>query len=812
MKVYINFITIFLPILLLSQEITLSSRIHAEDKECKIDTGSKTFTIEKLAEGKVQAIKTVKLNECLNFVKLPKVPGKYTVYIASENYNDQSIDFEINKISKDTIDLGEIILYKSNTISLKGLAVTGIKKEFIKIEADKTTFTVADNDILSSGSIYESLTKIPGVLISPSGGINFNGKSISVYIDGVPSSLSGDDLLNFIQSLPADTVQKIELISNPGSSYDANKSGAIVNIITQGKGIKGFSGTVNYNQGINKYNKIRPSLVLNGRVAQNSIQLITGYSYWEKATNIITDRNFTYFNPVKTFSQDNLNETIGRYYYFRPNANIRLSDKFKLLLKYNYSTSNDDSRYNSSYFQNKSNLNLLLTNNADNEIKRSEHNIIANLSYDLDSLNRKMELTYYYSKYNREKSNQSIQNQINYNSFAQDLDLENAYIKYDFIYPFSKSFKFSTGTKLQQVKANSFGEYNFGKPTTSLDFDYTEKNLAVYAELNKSWEKLSLVAGLRFESNTQKSISKNKNLNIEKEYSGFYPNINLMYKITSNINFITSYSRKVSLPSYGSLDPNISSYHDKYNSSTGNPLLEAEFYNNYEAKITAFNYLHLSANYSQSPKINLLSYTVDKNSLVANETFETYKNATVLSLNMGFPVPFGIFSDGLDFFNRTMNTDKMSFAYLFAGYDNHNVKGFDYKTRKPIWYFGTQTQVVLPLDFKFSLYYFHYAPGTYQVYQVKKPIQKLDLSLSKKFFNESLKATVTMSDVFNTNKLNAHGDFSGFNLDFHQDRDTRILWFKLSYNFGKYKSLKRDNFNIETDDKKIEENRSLMPN
>ena len=79
--------------------------------------------------------------------------------------------------------------------------------------------------MLNSGSSLEAVKKLPGVITSPTGSITLNSKNVAIYIDGAPSSLSGTDLQNYLSTLPANAIEKVELIYNPGASFDANASG-----------------------------------------------------------------------------------------------------------------------------------------------------------------------------------------------------------------------------------------------------------------------------------------------------------------------------------------------------------------------------------------------------------------------------------------------------------------------------------------------------------------------------------------------------------------------------------------------------------
>ena len=153
----------------------------------------------------------------------------------------------------------------AKTSALKEVTVYGNRKQFLKVESDKTTVSVKDNPMLSTGTAFEAVKRLPGVITSPTGSLVLNGRSVMIYIDGAPSTLTGTDLQNYLSSLPANAIEKVELIYNPGAAFDANASGSIINIITSSKRLKGVNASFNINYNFNKYQKPSPQILFNGK-------------------------------------------------------------------------------------------------------------------------------------------------------------------------------------------------------------------------------------------------------------------------------------------------------------------------------------------------------------------------------------------------------------------------------------------------------------------------------------------------------------------------------------------------------------------
>ena len=96
---------------------------------------------------------------------------------------------------------------EEKSTELNEVTVYGNKRQYIKVESDKTIISVKDNAMLNTGNSLDAIKRLPGVITSPTGSLTLNSKGVKVYIDGVPSSLSGTDLQNYLSSLPANAIE-----------------------------------------------------------------------------------------------------------------------------------------------------------------------------------------------------------------------------------------------------------------------------------------------------------------------------------------------------------------------------------------------------------------------------------------------------------------------------------------------------------------------------------------------------------------------------------------------------------------------------
>ena len=687
-----------------------------------------------------------------------------------------------------------------NPNELKEVTLYGNKKQYLKVESDKTTISVRENPMLNSGSSLEAVKKIPGVITSPTGTITLNSRGVTIYIDGAPSTLSGNDLQNYLSTLPANAIEKVELIYNPGASFDADASGSIINIVTSTKRKKGLNASVNMNYNFNQYQKPSPQILLNGKVKELSWQTMVGYNYIDSENNSSNDQIFTSFSPNERLFQKNFAQFTNRNFYWRTGTNYKLNEKSNLLFNYNLNLGNDRITGDASTVG----TGIDFTNNSLSKIKNSNNELSLQYKTKLDTIGRTLDIIAYSNFFNRNPNTVSNGQNNGTATFYYgkiDFNLTNHYLKYDFAIPFKKlDLSINTGGKYNYIKVNDKGIYNLNSPTNSvIDFDYTETNLAFYVEARKKIKKLSLTAGLRFEDYKVDRLAIQDGTETEVDFtnSNFFPNASAMYEFNDNMNLSASYSKKIFQADYNVLDPNNFANFDQYNTSQGNPFLDPAFFDNFELKLTAFQFVSLGGNYTIARDRNNFIFTAEPGELVSNQTFQQFDKVKTMSLFASFPLPLDYFFKSKEEFQKRMNNmDKMNYIFFNVNYIKTTTEGYDFSfENKPIWNYSAQAQFILPWDIKNTMSYFILPKGTWEIYQITKPIQQFDISFNKDFLNKKLKIGLHCFDVFNSNEVNALVSSTNLETKFYQKQDSRTFRISLTYNFGDL-SLKKENTHI----------------
>lgn len=798
------FVFIVSPFIAFEQTQKVTFTISSTGENCT--SLKKEMTLSLVVNGEDSLVKKQVFTNCTTEAEFSKKNGKYHLVIEVEKYEDLNISFDVTEASPEVIDLKTIELRKKSR-QLDEFTVSGIKRSYIQIDADKTTINVKDNAVLTKSSLYDAILRIPGVVPYPGGGFTIGGKNASVYFEGIPSNMSNDDLTNLLKSLPATSVEKIEIISNPGAAYDANVSGAIINVITTSRANKWFSGTLTLNYGLNANNKILPSLSLSGRNTKYSWQLQTGYSYFEKSYRSASTRSFTTFDPIAQLIMDKREQNASSFYYFKPSVNYKLNKKSSISLNYNGSFRKGSNVGNAVSSSQEIAPAVNLSNQYEAKTAGLNNELILKYQTKLDTLKRLFSVTAYYSDYVVDRMNRSSQrmNEVSdYSVLKYALRLKQFYTRADVEIPFEKQkFYLSSGIKYRKMFANSLGEYNLQNPNdaifqdpifnSGLAFDYEEDNLAGYVEMKKGFgKKLSIGAGIRLENFNLKRRSTVTDSKANNYFNPF-PSFNAIYRFSPDINLIANYSRKISIPSYNQFDPNNNGYYDSYSSETGNILLSPNFYDNAQLKFTVFDYLQLSVNYSHSQTLNLFELTAVPNSLQTVQTFRSYHNVNSLTYFFSLPVPFGMFKDGLAFFNSVIDIDQINFMYLYAERTKTTIGDFNYLSEnKARWSYGVYSQFILPWKIRMNVDYYISTRGMYQLYNFTKPTSELEVVFSREFMQKKLKASVSFQDIFNTSQATLRTSFENVNMDHYSKDDTRIVWFKLSWSFGQYEKQGSD--------------------
>lgn len=788
-------ISIFLKTVSWSQARQFSFTVVRENNAC--DSTQKSFFVYKPENGKDTLFYRFSTTNCQIEQAVTWPMGPYRLRIVSDEGGTHESTFTIQD-SSTVIDLGNLML-QSDTAVIEEVTITGVPKKFIVIDAEKTTITVENNPILEIASVYDAVLKIPGILPFPGGGFAMGGQQASVYFEGIPSSLSGQDLDNLLKSMPATTVKEIVLIDNPGASYDATTSGAIIDIVSQGRVTKWLSGSVSLNTGINEQVKSSPSFLINGKAKKFTWQVQSTYAFYERTSKTSSVRKYQLFSNPLSYENTTSDRSKDHYASIRPSLTYRFNRKSFIQFNAGVSTFANNLRGTSTVSATDPAFEPF-ANYTTRKGKGYSYDASVKYRWMMDSLNRKLEVLVSYSNYDYLTKRLSEQDGTEhvYHLLKNTNGNDRLTARIDHEHPLPKwKAQVNVGVKWSGFWALNTGDYRLNDTTrldlnsptvgATLPFHYTDQNSAAYVEYKQRLgKKVSFTAGLRAED--YRLNGKVSDLNwVDKQYTNLFPSLHALYRITDDIIFTASYARKINVPNYNQFDPNLTGYYDVYTQSSGNADLEPNFNQRMHASLTVFDYLEFSMNYGVSASVNFSEVTADSNDLVINQTFRTYSNVQSLNYFMAIPIPFGMFKYGLDFFNQAVDVDAISFMYVYGNNQRTFIPNYAYPYGNlSQWSFGCYSQFILPWKWRLNADYNFTAKGAFQITETTKEIHDLELTLSKEFKEKHWRVAFSVQDVLNSNRYLNRTTFAPLVIESDSKPDTRVLWIKLAYSFGRY--------------------------
>ena len=667
--------------------------------------------------------------------------------------------FSQNEVKKDSVKITE----------LEEIVVVA-KKKAIEQKADRTIFDFSEQAHLNSGSLLEGLKKLPSLIISDVTGMLYQGNQLEVYLDGRPLNIYSNELNSYLEGLPANSIDRIEIITQPGAEFPATSGGAIINIISSKVSKRYLSATYSNGYSYTKYDnsrhKFNNSLLINAKNNLFGWQIQVGQNYNEAY------QHTKFYNPSTILSQSTTDKT-NRFYFIKTGLKFDFK-KDRLLINYDYNTSKNNSTIDADGFGF-----ISLDKSSTNQ---NRNDIILNYQVRYDNPTKRLDFKAFYNNNNNNFNLQSIPSGTDglLNNYNQKF--------YQFKTDYSQEVKLLDNTKWSagfltdrlEFETNSFNVKNL---------DYLRITISVYSEFNTSYKKFDFIAGGRLESYKIEGKT-NTNILTPFKLTRFFPNASVQYNIMKQVFINANYNKKINLPNTAELNPNNTNYQNPNVSFFGNPNLEPTIFDNFELKLSAFDYFFIG--YSVSDASNKVVNRIISTPSGANSISLNIPKLKIQKFNFGLPLPYMIFTKGLkETLKLNFNPDEINFLYVYVGHQKHTLNDINYKG---FWNFNLMSQIQLPHKIKFTATYnTSTTGGNYQYFVNQYPFSKqLDVTFSKKFYNNTLSFSIYVNDILNNNKQSLSP--IGTDLIYDNKNDARRIGFDLNYKIpSKNKTQKDEN-------------------
>lgn len=669
-----------------------------------------------------------------------------------------------------------------DTVNLKAVTVSGTRP-FMVQSVDRITLNVSESPVAAGSNAYDVILRAPGVSADQSGKLSVRGRSVTVWIDGRPSNLSGEDLKNTLQAMNGNSLDKIEVITHPSAKYDA-QGAAVINIKTlKGRNL-GTNGTVTAGVGSGRFARFNSGISLNYRSAK-----VNAYGSYDH------NNNQQYYNNHSTRYVGASTITESEY-----DKRRRRSNAFKLGLDYdldkttsmgilargylNYRNRQVENTTQIYTLQQPDSLSTVYTTGKATFFSPSVNVFFRKV---LNKQGSEISVNADYFRYNKswkdnfitrfydsqEKPYRQADTLSNHSPAHNNVYAVSA----DYSYP-AKWGKLETGLKITRTTTDNDvlwenavdGRWITDDSKTN-HFIFHENINAAYVSFSKTIGKYSIQAGVRAEQTSTEGYSVTLQQKNNNDYFNVFPNIAVQYAGSPNHIFGLGYKKNIVRYGFDYVNPFIL-YQSQYTYSQGNPYLKPQIDNSVELSYSYAGKLSASLTYARSTNSLTPVYRQDTVSKLIISSYDNLSEADFVYLTVTSSATIGKSSS---FINTA--------SALYSGY--HGTSGAGALNNKA---FAAQlsSNYILKLSRQITAEAtgFYVTPIASGIYKMSS-VFKIDIGLSKKILQDRGSLKLSVTDIFNTlrSKYTVE-NYQNVNASYNNKPETRFFNLVFNYKFG----------------------------
>ncbi len=713
-----------------------------------------------------------------------EVDGSFTLSIDPDSYRISIRFLGYDPWTKEItvqgdLPLGELYVAQSDKL-LEEIEVVGEKSE-LNLQIDKRVFNVGKDLIGRGGTALNVLDNVPSVTVDVEGNVELRGKSdVKILIDGKPSALLDGSNMNGLNSIQSSSIDRIEVITNPSSKYEAGGTSGIINIILKKDAKKGFNGSVNggmsyplgYFIGLNlNYRKSKFNWFLDYSVSDRDSEGggTAELNFYDQPNNIALTRQTT--DRDRHAFQNS----------FRFGADYFITAKQQLTLSAMFNYSKDDNLNTVIYNDyNAADEALFITRRIEDEHEREpvqEYNL--HYTYTFKEDKQALDLDALYTSNDEQENSDFTENQYDAELNLQSVLLQRARIdegvnRLQFSADYADKretheWEFGGLVRDRNVK-NNYGVDNYADNKWNInnaytnEFHYSEGIYAAYGSWSKKYPTWSYKVGMRWEYTNLTTELLNINEVNTQRYSSFFPSANIAWPINEYNKVQLSYARRIQRPGFFMLNPFIT-FADSRQVFGGNPKLQPEFANqlelNHSIKSDFGSILHALYYKRETQVITRINVQTDSLNL------KIVPENVGLRDNLGYELTFS--REIFDWWR--LNASGNLFWYYFRGaYEDQT---FDNKDITLLARLSSNFKITkglnLQVDYNFR--------GPMEGPQGKRrSMNIINMALSQELFKRKATITLNVSDLLNSRKYRGTLDAPGFH------KESTFQWRKRTFN------------------------------
>ncbi|NIF06650.1 TonB-dependent receptor [Chryseobacterium sp. Tr-659] len=717
-----------------------------------------TVTLKGSAESPV----AVGISDPKGLFRLESIPaGHYTISYHLIGF--QAVTQSVQVKPNESANMGTIIL-EPDTKLLQEVSVKA-QRSSVSLKLDKKVFEVGKDVLSQSGAVTDLLNIVPSVSVSPGGTISLRGNSsVLVLIDGRRTGLTQS---NALEQLPADQVERVEVITNPSSRFDAAGSAGIINIILKKNKKAGFSGQMRLVGGIPNETRISPSL----NYKSNKVNLFATYGLrFSDYVGLYTMQQSTGLSGTPVYlnrRQDEDRHDDARLLYIGGDFQINEHNTITAAFLRNSTNDHDKTRLNYLYSGKNNVIDSSLSRTGESWEKRSYNQLEFNYTKTFKRPGKKLTVDMQYDFWDSDKDwNLSTAKilpvttnlpMIRTSSFGKSKDLM---IKTDMVQPLDSTSTLEFGLKMEDRRVNSDFIAEQENPAGWGVIDQIDNHLlykeligSAYIQFSGKTGAFGYQAGLRGELTHIGIEDRTGSYSNQKDYNRLFPTLNISYRFNTTANLQASYSKRINRPRLWMLYP-FNELTDLTTRSVGNPDLNPSYANVFE-----FAFLKNWKTLTLNPSL----YYQRNNGVIEDYTFRDNKGLFItMPVNIDKETRTGFELSILynPFKWLQANAELNVFHYKEQGsYQNQN---FDFSGNTLTARLSSQLKLKNKLSFQ-AVYNFQGANATAQTRS--DAVHGIDFGGSKTFLKDKATITFDVSNLFGLRKFSTRTAGAGYEIN-----------------------------------------------
>lgn len=731
-------------------------------------------------------------------------PGVYNIRFEFISYKTYSLENQRLFQSK---DFGTIRL-SINVAELEAVEVVG-ERTTVEVRLDKKIYNIGKDLTNSGATISDALNNVPSVSVDVEGNISLRGNdNVRILINGRPSALAGFGSTDALQQLPADAIDRVEVITSPSARYDAEGSAGILNIILKQEKTLGFNGSLNTYVGV----PTNAGVTANGNIRTDAFNVFStvGYRYRNAPGNAYFDNTYT-SGTFPRIIEDRTTDRLNRGLNTNLGMEVFLNKKSSITGSYFFRKGNDEdgTKNNTQRFIGGVVDSRTLRQEIQNEDDQS-HQWSLNYNNNIDDKGHKFTADLQLSR-DRETQNAVIEERT---TFPEDqlVALENVLqkekqkeflLQADYVLPvgdtqFEAGFRVNLEETMTDYRLDSLdqasGQFVVNRNLTNI-FTYNEDVYAAYTQYGDKFGKFSFLLGLRLEqtrlkgqlesefdpSLIEEELGVDVDVNFTKDYLGLFPTVNLIYELSESESVTLGFNRRINRPRGWFINP-FPSRSSRTNIFQGNPDLNPAFSYTYDlGYLKRWEKLTFTTSVYYQRETDSFERVQESTGQTTTDGIEIIRS---IPINLSTNQRYG--AEGSLLYNpsRKLRLNGSFNIFLFDTEGSFN--GVDYGASNTSWFTRFSSKFTLPWAVEWQSNAFYFGPR--QNAQTKSEgMFSINMAFSKDVLKGNGTLTLNVNDLLNSRKRRSYTETPFFTSESSFQWRVRTVNMAFIYRFNEQK-------------------------